>query len=500
MGCAFSKSISAPESDMAPRMSDFLHDLDPLREDLGIHVLREEARDGVRLLFLDFFSHAMGGFPLRVAGILGLPPGTAPFPGLLHLHGGSQYADPAIALAWARRGYATLCIDWSVPAGIRQAIHATRWPEGFPPAHACHVPPEDMAVGHIARAARRGLTLLQAMPEVQATRLGMIGISWGGLMSWLVNGTDDRLATVVPVYGCGYLPPDGERWPEVLEPATYAACQHGSVLHLNGTHDFFGALRTAENLMSKLRVPARRLYVPNEDHGLNEEARRCVSAWLDLHLKGDGRLPPPPDPESPGASRHVSRGGIWRRADAGPGFATVRYDGGLAFSTPVSGLDGPAPSRAWLYDAATDGLDGLFLRWDYDNLQVHQAAEAQLCLREAEGRAMLATEPALPALGAFLRVDPPRAASLPTALRVELLAPADATFTLDLYTSERVGEAHRWRHAPLSAQDALHFNLADFAPVAGEARVLDPGEIRLCKFRLESPSSGPLGLHRFGWE
>jgi hypothetical protein len=355
-------------------------------------------------------------------------------------------------------------------------------------------------VGHIARAARRGLTLLQSFPETRAERLGMIGISWGGLMSWLVNGTDDRLATVVPVYGCGYLPPDTERWPAVLEPATYAERQHGSVLHLNGTHDFFGALRTAETLMTMLRIPARRLYVPNEDHGLNEEARRCLIAWLDLHLKGDGRLPDPPDPEHPRARRYVSRGGIWRRADAGPGFATVRHANGLAFSTPVTGQDGPAPSRAWLYDAATDGLDGLFLRWDYNNLQVHQAAEAQLCLREAEGRAMLAMEPALPALGAFLRVDPPRDASLPTVLRVELLAPADATFTLDLFTSERVGEAHRWRHAPLPAQAVLHFNLADFAPVAGEARVLDPGEIRLCKFRLESSEDGALGVMRIAWD
>ena len=46
---------------------------------------------------------------------------------------------------------------------------------------------------------------------------------------------------------------------------------HGiSLLTLNGTHDFFGHLETSEDLLKKVGPKARRFYVLNEDHGLNE--------------------------------------------------------------------------------------------------------------------------------------------------------------------------------------------------------------------------------------
>ncbi|MBD8946705.1 MAG: hypothetical protein EGR97_05255 [Clostridiales bacterium] len=47
--------------------------------------------------------------------------------------------------------------------------------------------------------------LLAAMPEIDATKIGITGISWGGITTTTTIGVDDRLKFAIPVYGCGYL-------------------------------------------------------------------------------------------------------------------------------------------------------------------------------------------------------------------------------------------------------------------------------------------------------
>ena len=44
-----------------------------------------------------------------------------------------------------------------------------------------------------------------AAPDVDAERIGVTGISWGGYLTCIVAGLDDRLKFAVPVYGCGFL-------------------------------------------------------------------------------------------------------------------------------------------------------------------------------------------------------------------------------------------------------------------------------------------------------
>ena len=48
-------------------------------------------------------------------------------------------------------------------------------------------------------------SLLRSLPGVDPDRIGLTGISWGGVVSSLVAGVDDRFVFAAPVYGCGYL-------------------------------------------------------------------------------------------------------------------------------------------------------------------------------------------------------------------------------------------------------------------------------------------------------
>ena len=58
---------------------------------------------------------------------------------------------------------------------------------------------------HAVAAVIRGHSLLLAQKEVDPQRIGLTGISWGGYLTCIVAGLDDRLKVAVPVYGCGFL-------------------------------------------------------------------------------------------------------------------------------------------------------------------------------------------------------------------------------------------------------------------------------------------------------
>ena len=98
----------------------------------------------------------------------------------------------------------------------------------------------------------RGHSLLAARPEVDADRIGITGISWGGYLTSIVTGVDDRLKVSVPVYGCGFLDENSawlgifekmeaaerRRWVRLFDPSRYLPGVTCPILFVNGTNDF----------------------------------------------------------------------------------------------------------------------------------------------------------------------------------------------------------------------------------------------------------------------
>ena len=70
---------------------------------------------------------------------------------------------------------------------------------------------------HWALVSRRALTLLEQLPGVDRSRLGVFGVSMGAQLTWLVAGSDRRVKTAVPIYGCGW-----NTYAEVVSRASYA--------------------------------------------------------------------------------------------------------------------------------------------------------------------------------------------------------------------------------------------------------------------------------------
>ena len=84
-------------------------------------------------------------------------------------------------------------------------------------------------------------------------RTAVTGISWGGYLTCIVAGLDQRFKLAMPVYGCGFLhensawvapqfdpmtPERRAKWISLWDPSRYIGAATMPVVFLNGTNDF----------------------------------------------------------------------------------------------------------------------------------------------------------------------------------------------------------------------------------------------------------------------
>lgn len=212
-----------------------------------------EAKDGAQEVFYE--GEPFEGHPTRVFAYYARPEeGDGPFPGMVLVHGGGGKAFADWAKQWAARGYAAVAMDLAGrgPDGERLADAG---PEQNDEAKFRDF--TDDEVGqlwsyHAVAAVLRGCSLLADREEVDAKRLGITGISWGGYLTCIAAGLDDRFKAAVPVYGCGFLAENSvwqptfermsaeqrERWVRNFDPANYLALVRCPMLFVAGTNDF----------------------------------------------------------------------------------------------------------------------------------------------------------------------------------------------------------------------------------------------------------------------
>lgn len=94
-------------------------------------------------------------------------------------------------------------------------------------------------------------SFLRNQPNIDTDKIGITGISWGGILTNVTTGIDDRFAFAVPVYGCGFLP-ETPLYSKQLgylsakqrdfylthwEPSLYIPNHKQPTLFVNGTND-----------------------------------------------------------------------------------------------------------------------------------------------------------------------------------------------------------------------------------------------------------------------
>jgi len=160
---------------------------------------------------------------------IGLPDGASPehkVPGIVLIHGGGGTAFASWADLWTKRGYAVIAMDTcGAFPDVRNQYnnwprHSYSGPEGWGAWGQETLPPEDQWFPHAVASIIKATTILTDLPEVDAGRIGMTGISWGSVLSLIAAGLDPRIKALSAVYGCGYLDEMQITWKENFDKLT----------------------------------------------------------------------------------------------------------------------------------------------------------------------------------------------------------------------------------------------------------------------------------------
>jgi len=204
---------AGPSTDFAS-LREQIASLGALTSPPAVHPAEGFATTGaIKPLFFESLPYR--GKPTRVFAWLGLPaarPGKVP--GVVLVHGGGGTAFKEWVQKWNDRGFAAISIavegqtDERIPGalpGAQWKRHATAGPARTGIYGDSAEPLTDQWMYHAVADVVLANSLLRSLPEVDAARVGVCGISWGGIITSTVVGIDPRFAFGIPIYGCGAL-------------------------------------------------------------------------------------------------------------------------------------------------------------------------------------------------------------------------------------------------------------------------------------------------------
>lgn len=251
-------------------------------------------------------SRPFKGKPVKIFGYYCYPTARkGKLPAILLSHGGGGTASRPRALAWAKRGYAVLAIDLPGKGENRRASRSTGPDMTVPILLRTKPEPSFNYLIHAVAAARNGITYLTQRAEADRNRIGMIGLSWGGVLTILTNGQDERLKAAVNVFGAGYIPEgctwedwftamstqERSDWDNYIDPKNFLATQHAPILFISGTNDHCYYLPTFQKSYGEVNCEKNYALIPNGKHKFLSSLQTPSLAWLDRKLKYGGSFP-----------------------------------------------------------------------------------------------------------------------------------------------------------------------------------------------------------------
>lgn len=274
--------------------------LDALRKTPRVEWLDKDGK--LRRLIYD--GEPYQGKPTRIFAYYAEPEKVeGKLPAMVLVHGGGGTAFSEWAQLWAKRGYIALAMDLAghgegrkrLPDGGPNQDDATKFGENAV---------KDAWSYHAVAAVIRANSLLRSLPNVDPERIGITGISWGGYLTCIVAGVDDRFKVAVPVYGCGFIHENSvwnptfarmtrdwhKTWVENFEPSKYLGQTKMPMLFVNGTNDFAYPL---DSYQKSYRLAKNRnlCITVNMPHGHPQGwAPREIGLFVDQHLRSGKAL------------------------------------------------------------------------------------------------------------------------------------------------------------------------------------------------------------------
>ena len=291
-------------------------DLESLSKVPTVFPAEDISAEGVKALFYEGTKYQ--GKATRVFAYYGVPAKrdgdgeNKKVPAMVLIHGGGGTAFERWVKLWNSRGYAAIAMDvcGCVPVGTygKWKRHEMGGPPGWDASFGqLDAPVEDQWTFHAVSAVALAHSLIRSYPEVDAERIGVTGISWGGYLTSVVAGVDARFQFAAPVYGCGYLGdnsvwlPAFERlgkdkadlWLKQWDPSSYLGQAKMPVLWVNGTNDFaypMDSWQKSYRLPKGPRTLCLRIRMPH-GHGAAGENPEEIHVFANQLLKQGKPLP-----------------------------------------------------------------------------------------------------------------------------------------------------------------------------------------------------------------
>ena len=336
---SFAKDTFTPyTADNVPsNVTDLWKHYDARAEALETKIIKEWEKDGVVTRYITFKVGTFKGQDARIAAYYCFPENGKKNAAFVWSHGGGQRADRKRGEYFAKRGFATVDINWlgrpmekdieentdwgkvdptQGPGFYKKALRK-HWKRGLE-ADEFTIDPVDSPRNNnwflLVVAARRAITFLENQPEVNADKIGFSGFSMGGTITSM-TAMDPRLKAVAPfVGGTGFLHEDFpglertglkahyakpghlEMYVNTVDPSAYWPHVKVPVLFINSTNDFHAVFDRVYQTMDLLKHQDWRVSMNmHENHGPGAEQWIMLNKWFNLYLKGTNeRMPPTP--------------------------------------------------------------------------------------------------------------------------------------------------------------------------------------------------------------
>jgi dienelactone hydrolase len=292
-------------------------DYDPDQGDFKEEVVKVETKDGI-FNWDAYISAYVLGEEIRVYCRYRVKTGAVKAPGLLVVHGWMGAPEPD--KKYVEDGWAVMAHDYCGKTGSRP--HFTKYPEKLRHGNM------DRTVAGPARAKdldgkeitdpkqtsdyvwyaiqRRVLSYLEQQKEVDRTRLGATGYSYGGTLMWNL-ATDPRVKAVAAYFGIGYndyyrdkqvwlynvpyVEPPKSPGEEIIlasiAPETHVPFITAATLFLNGSNDHHGGHERGLESFKKFpkNVPWS-FAIQARGHHDTEKIGHNTKFWLEKHVLG----------------------------------------------------------------------------------------------------------------------------------------------------------------------------------------------------------------------
>lgn len=230
-----------------------------------------EDSQGLRAIFFDGLPYQ--GKPTRVFAWIGMPSaesakqGDGKFPGIVLVHGGGGSAFKEWVQKWNEHGFAAISIavegqtDQRAEGTRSWTSHAWAGPRRNGIYGDSEQPLVDQWMYHAVADTVLANSLLRSLPNVAAEKVGVMGISWGGVIASTVIGIDQRFAFAIPTYGCGNL--------------SAAANQYGQAL---GNNELYKQVWDPMVRLERATMPTLWLSWPGDQHFPLDKQAACYRA------------------------------------------------------------------------------------------------------------------------------------------------------------------------------------------------------------------------------